>query len=180
MERLNLAGCDALTEHDVDDDTHSTCSTVYSAGDVSQITENNSNDIACIEDIEDELIEDEDLDTNSDDVTPGESEESLNRPDYAYRSFCLICPGSTCPGPTCPGYVLIIDNVDMNIRRSNQRVDRTTQSYHYCHGYAVLNRVDSTQLADHPPSGVLSVDDVLPSKVDLESILSDFEVIISR
>ena len=104
----------------------------------------------------------------------------MNRPDSANQSTCLICPGSTCPGPTCPGYVLVIDNVDMNVRRSDQRVDRTTQSYHYCHGYAVLNRVNSSPLGDHPPSGILSVDNVLPDKTDLESILADFEVLISR
>ena len=35
-----------------------------------------------------------------------------------------------------PGFVLVIDNVDMNIRRSDQRVDCTTSLYHFCHGYA--------------------------------------------
>ena len=80
----------------------------------------------------------------------------------------------------CPGYVLVIDNIDMNVRRSNQRVDRTTQSYHYCHGYAVKNRVNSTTLADHPPSGTLSVENVMLNKMDLDSILDEFKVIISR
>ena len=32
---------------------------------------------------------------------------------------------------------MVIDNIDMNIRRSEQRMGRTTKSYHYCHGYAV-------------------------------------------
>ena len=33
---------------------------------------------------------------------------------------------------TCnPGFVLVIDNIDMNVRRSDQRVDRTTSSYHF-------------------------------------------------
>ena len=36
------------------------------------------------------------------------------------------------------GYVLVIDNIDMNIRRSFQRC-RTTKSYHFCHGFAVQN-----------------------------------------
>ena len=37
------------------------------------------------------------------------------------------------------GYVVVIDNLDMNVRRSFQRIDRTTESYHFCHAYAVLN-----------------------------------------
>ena len=80
----------------------------------------------------------------------------------------------------CPGFTIVIDNIDMNVRRSDQRVDRTTNSYHYCHGYAVMNRVNSTLLSDHPPSGILSVEDVLPNKTDLDRILGDFEVFISR
>ena len=80
----------------------------------------------------------------------------------------------------CPGFTIVIDNVDMNVRRSDQRVDRTTNSYHYCHGYAVMNRVNSTLLSDHPPSGIISVEDVLPNKTDLDRILGDFEVFISR
>ena len=125
------------------------------------ITNDNNDDIACIDDIEDE----EDLITDLDESTP---EESLNESENADQSIA------------CPGFVLVIDNIDINIRRSNQRVDRTTQSYHYCHGYAVRNRVNSTPLADHPPSGILSVENVLPNKTDLESVLDDFKVIISR
>ena len=68
----------------------------------------------------------------------------------------------------------------MNVRRSDQRVDRTTKSYHFCNGYALLNRIDSTQLSDEAPSGVLSVDLILPNKTDADRILTDFEVIVSR
>jgi len=65
---------------------------------------------------------------------------------------------------TCnSGFALVIDNIDMNVRRSDQRVDRTTSSYHFCHAYAVLNRVNSTLLED---SGVLSLDLMLPAQSD--------------
>ena len=30
-----------------------------------------------------------------------------------------------------PGFVLVIDNINMNVRQSEQRVDHTTCSYHY-------------------------------------------------
>ena len=80
----------------------------------------------------------------------------------------------------CPGFALCIDNIDMNIRRSNQRFGRTTQSLHFCHGYAVQNRVNSTKLANRPPSGVLSSDLILPNEADRNCILDDFTVLVSR
>ena len=79
----------------------------------------------------------------------------------------------------CPGYTLVIDNIDMNIR-SEQRMGWTTKSYHYCHGYAVKNRVNSTSLTDRPTSGVLSAEEVLLSKVDMDKIMDEFKVIVSR
>ena len=143
---------------DDDDDAYSSCSTVYTVGDVSVITEDYDDDIACLDDIQDDKDVSTDLDEPSSSSESNNTDQSMN----------------------CNGYVMVIDNIDMNIRRSFQRVDRTTQSYHYCHGYAVRNRVNSTPLADHPPSGYLSVEKVLPNEVDLQSILDDFKVLISR
>ena len=68
----------------------------------------------------------------------------------------------------------------MNVRRSFQRLDRTTQSYHFCHVFAALNRVDSAMLEDGSPSGVISLESVLPSKEDLEKVMEDFNVLVSR
>ena len=79
-----------------------------------------------------------------------------------------------------PGFVLVIDNIDLNVRRSEQRVDHTTQSYHFCHAYALLNRVESTQLPDQKPSGTLSLELILPSQKDLDNIMEDFTVLVSR
>lgn len=91
VELFNLAGFDALIEQDVDkDDTHSGCSTVYTVGDVSLITNDNSDDVACIDD-----VEDDDLVSDLDEFTP---EENLNESPNADQS-------------TCPGYVLVIDNI---------------------------------------------------------------------
>ena len=84
-------------------------------------------------------------------------------------------------GAKCnPGFVLVIDNIDMNIRRSDQRVDRTTSSYHFCHALALLNRVNSTVLEDSPLSGALCLDQILPSQSDCHTILEEFQVFVSR
>ena len=78
------------------------------------------------------------------------------------------------------GYVDVIDNLDMNVRRSFQRIDRTTESYHFCHAYAVLNRVDTSELDDGPSSGILSCDVVLPDAHDFQQIHDDFGILVKR
>ena len=39
-----------------------------------------------------------------------------------------------------------------------QRSDRTSRSYHFCHAYA---RIDASTLSDGPPSGTLSIEDII-------------------
>ena len=78
------------------------------------------------------------------------------------------------------GYVDVIDNLDMNIRPSFQRIDRTTESYHFCHAYAVLNRVDTSELEDRPLSGTLSCDVILPDAHDFQQIRNDIGVLVKR
>jgi len=77
------------------------------------------------------------------------------------------------------GYVLVIDNLDMNVRRSFQRVDRTTQSLHLCHAFAALNRIDTSGMEDGFMSGILSSAIVPPNAQDLQRLFDDFEVFIS-
>ena len=165
-----MSGYDLFSEYyseDEGDDAYSTCSTVYTVGDVSIITDESDGDedVACIDN-----IEDEDLPLNSED-----NEDQTDSTEHLDQSPLLEASPSS-----CPGYTLVIDNIDMNIRRSEQRIGRTTMSYHYCHGYAVKNRMNTTSLADGPPTGVLSAEKVLPSEVDLDKILDDFKVIMSR
>ena len=159
----NIGGYDVFS-----DDDNCSCSTVYSVGDISSIT-GASNDVACIDDVQECDYEYEE----SDDAEELTVNTSINQSGIAQEQVLSTTPIS-------PGYVLVIDNIDLNVRRSNQRIGQTTNSYHFCHGYALQNRVDSTGLPDGMPSGVLSPDVVLPNKEDLESILSDFAVLVSR
>jgi len=103
VEQFSLAGYDALAEPDDDDDEQSsfTCSTVYTVEDVSVITDDNNDDIACLDDIENE----ENLIADFNESIP---EESFNESENVDQ---LI---------TCPGFVLVIDNIDMNVRRSTR------------------------------------------------------------
>ena len=166
-----MSGYDLFSEYcseDEGDDAHSTCSTVYSVGDVSLVTNDEDDDVACIKDIEDEELD-----------FPMDSEENEDETESTTEPLDKSPLLEARPGG-CPGYTLVIDNIDMNIRRSEQRMGRTTKSYHYCHGYAVKNRVNSTSLTDGPPSGVLSAEKVLPSKIDMDKIMDEFKVIVSR
>ena len=80
----------------------------------------------------------------------------------------------------CPGFVQVIDNIDLNVRRSDQIVNYSMQSFHFCHMYGLLNRVNSTVLQDEPPSGMLSSELILPSKIELDHILKDFIIFVER
>jgi len=83
--------------------------------------------------------------------------------------------------PMTSGYVIVGDNIDKNVRPSYQRHDRTTRSLHYFHSYALMNRVNTTQLSDDRPSSIdISPDNFLPSSVDAEKLLSEFEVLVAR
>ena len=61
----------------------------------------------------------------------------------------------------------------MNARRSFQRLDRTTKSYHFFHGYAVINRVSSTILPDQFPTEILSPESILLGQAELDIVISD-------
>lgn len=64
------------------------------------------------------------------------------------------------------GFRIVGDNVDKNFRRSFQRVDYTTRSFHYFHSYAVLDRVDFSGLSDIPGKGVIDTTILVPSDDD--------------
>ena len=46
--------------------------------------------------------------------------------------------------------------------------------------YVALNRMDSAMLEDGHFSGVISLETVLPSIGDVEKVLEDFNVLVSR
>jgi len=81
---------------------------------------------------------------------------------------------------SCYGFVIVGDNIDKNVRPSFQREDRKTLSLHYFHSYAVKSRVNITSLSDTPASNILSTDKILPSAMDFQALIRDFQVLVSR
>jgi L1 cell adhesion molecule like protein len=78
------------------------------------------------------------------------------------------------------GFKIVGDNLDKNFRRTYQRIDSQTQSRHYFHSFAVLDRVDLSHYSDLPPSGEINIPQILPSKEDELEIKAIFMTLISR
>ena len=98
-----------MSDEASDDDTCSSCNTVYSVGDISIISQVSGSECGASSFEEDDKeVVIEDIDKPPDIQEP----QSMNETSR------------------CPGFAIVIDNVDMNVR-SDQRIGRTTQSYHF-------------------------------------------------
>ena len=83
------------------------------------------------------------------------------------------------------GTKLVVDNIDSNIRPRFMTLENKTQSVHYVQMYAVLDRIDTTQLSDVPPTrSQLSIAEViktiLPSPEDNQNMAKYFSILIGR
>ena len=82
--------------------------------------------------------------------------------------------------PKWRGYKIVGDNIDKNFRRSFQRVDYQTRSFHYFHSYGVIDRVDFSGLSDAQVTGEISLMSILPSKDDIKALKEAFYIFVSR
>lgn len=79
------------------------------------------------------------------------------------------------------GYAIIGDNIDKNVRPSYQRQDRTTQSLHYFHSYALKNRINICEMSDKRPDSIdLSPTNILPNQSDVKKMIEEYEIFVSR
>ena len=81
---------------------------------------------------------------------------------------------------TWTGFKLVKD-LDKNIRPSFQRNDHQTKSCHYCHAFAVKDRVNLSSYPDTRP-GSLQIDPfcLLPTADDLEQLKKNLVTLASR
>ena len=82
--------------------------------------------------------------------------------------------------PIWPGFKLVIDNVDKNIRPTFQRIDRQTQSVHYCHTIAIQDRIDLSEYSEVSCNNLVNFSDFLPNTQDLELIKKDLQILVHR
>ena len=78
------------------------------------------------------------------------------------------------------GFKLVGDNIDKNIRPSFSRSDKSTQSLHCFHYYAVLDRVNLSLFSDATPNMEVDVDKLLINQEDIAQLQSDAITLISR
>ena len=86
-------------------------------------------------------------------------------------------------GLMCYGFKLVGDNLDKTVKPRDMRIDHTSQSLHYFNVYAVLDRVDFRSMScDTKAIEVEKVDSsiFLPSTTDMEEMINNFTVIVSR
>ena len=77
--------------------------------------------------------------------------------------------------------MIVGDNIDKNVRPSYQHQGRTTQSLHYFHSYAVLNRLDTSGLSDSRSSHItISPEKIIPDFSEHQKLLGDFETLVTR
>ena len=152
----------------------------------------------CVDDDEQDHDEDDDTshyesDHESDDDAEGfddiDVEQCMTLLDNLTPSEAADPVQSTLPSATCSddtelrpwrGFKIVGDNVDKNFRRSFQRMDYQTQSFHYFHSYAVVDRVNMSHLSDIAQVGKISLVEILPMQKDLDDLNSILSVLISR
>ena len=104
------------------------------------------------------------------DISNPEGDQSSNSNDSIEPQPC-----------TSNEYKIVGDNIDKNIRASFQRLNHQTKSLHYFHTFAVRDRVDFSGLSDVTPHYVkIDPATLLPGPTDLQALLNDLQVIVSR
>lgn len=85
--------------------------------------------------------------------------------------------------PIWHGFKLVGDNIDKNVRRRHQTIDRSTQSLHYFNTFAVEDRIDFSGLSELRPNislNDMSPEQLLPSHDDLSNLLANLGVLVSH
>ena len=88
--------------------------------------------------------------------------------------------------PPWNGFVLVGDNIDLNVLPRHKRVDNHTQSFHFFHSYAVRDRIKLHNASDIAPPHLvtpvkqLPLKDLLPSVSDHQFLIHNFSILVSR
>ena len=78
------------------------------------------------------------------------------------------------------GFKVVGDNLDKNIRPSFQCFANKTNSLHYFHHYALLDRVDFSGYSEHIPNDPINLRRLLVSRSNVAKLENDAVVLFSR
>ena len=89
------------------------------------------------------------------------------------------------PQPHLPlkwtGFKNLADNLDKNVKPSNQQIDQQTKSLHYFHSIAVHNQIDCSSLSDTAPTHIcIDPNVLLPTADDLDKLKKEFQILVAR
>ena len=76
-----------------------------------------------------------------------------------------------------------MDNIDKTVWPQHQTLEKRTQSLHYFHSFAVKDRIDASNLSDVQSEvdlSLLPLEMLLPTKDDLDHLLDNCTVMVSR
>ena len=78
------------------------------------------------------------------------------------------------------GFKIVGDNIDKNFRRTFQRIDYQTRSFHFFHSFAVLDRVDLSGVSDLPKPGIIELTKVLPTQTEIQELKKTLTILVAR
>ena len=78
------------------------------------------------------------------------------------------------------GFKIVMDNVDKTFKASFERTTRRNRSLHYCHSYAMLDRIDFSGLSEAESRQDIDISTLLPNEEDLQVMRNSFVTLISR
>ena len=78
------------------------------------------------------------------------------------------------------GFKVVGDNLDKNIKPSFKRFANKTNSLHYFHHYALLDRVDFSGYSEYIPNDSINLKTLLISRSDVAKLESDAIILFSR
>ena len=81
------------------------------------------------------------------------------------------------------GFIVVGDNIDKNVHARHQTIDSRNQSLHYFNSYAVRDRCNFSNFAEHhcpPDLATYDVSEFLPSKADFDTLIRHFSIFVAR
>lgn len=128
-----------------------------------------------VSEVEDEVGGSDD-DDEQDGTDPDEGQQQDDDQEEQVHDDSREADGEWC------GFKLVGDNWDINLRPRFQSLESRTLSQHHFYSYALLDRIDFSGLSDVAPSPPqkIATSRLLPSEQDKETLLSTFEIMVSR
>lgn len=121
---------------------------------------------------------------NSSPLIESETEESSSDSQDSMQSgYTGDQSAASCSKSLRCSYVLVGDNIDKAVTARHMTMDHQSQSLHYFHCYAALDRIDFHDLDNSSPIGnvgTLPLEIFLPSMEDCDALRNNYVVLLAR